>query len=193
MPSAWKCSPTRRRSGPLHRGWRNLCRPAIERSASAAAIGYLKQAAGLALEEKRKPQRGRVKVSFNTKRHELDVSTAGNAAGEFLKIDIDIQSRHMLKLDDLGLMPEQLETIRADVAESKGIVLVSAPKGQGQTSTMYAIIRAHDAFLQQILSIERNVPVTLEGITQNFCLPRRRRPRKPSSPPGSPARNPTSS
>lgn len=46
------------------------------------------------------------------------------------------------------------------------MVLVAAPKGQGLTSTMYAILRAHDAFLTHILTVERAADQDLEGITQ---------------------------
>jgi type II secretory ATPase GspE/PulE/Tfp pilus assembly ATPase PilB-like protein len=61
----------------------------------------------------------------------------------------------------------QLKTLTASIKENKGIVLVSAPKGQGLTTTLYAILRAHDAFLEHIHTIEGPSDTDLEGITQN--------------------------
>jgi type II secretory ATPase GspE/PulE/Tfp pilus assembly ATPase PilB-like protein len=48
---------------------------------------------------------------------------------------------------------------------------VSAPKGSGLTTLMYAILRAHDAFLTHIHTIERAPDIDLEGITQNKLAP----------------------
>jgi type II secretory ATPase GspE/PulE/Tfp pilus assembly ATPase PilB-like protein len=45
--------------------------------------------------------------------------------------------------------------------------LVSAPKGQGLTALLYALIRNHDAFVYHVQTIERDPPIDLEGITQN--------------------------
>jgi type IV pilus assembly protein PilB len=53
------------------------------------------------------------------------------------------------------------------VQEGGGIVLLSAPKGQGLTSLVYGVLRKHDAFLSHIQTIERDPPMELEGITQN--------------------------
>ena len=53
------------------------------------------------------------------------------------------------------------------ITEPGGIVLVSAPKGQGLTSTLYGILRAHDAFLTHIHTVERAPEEDIEGITQN--------------------------
>jgi type II secretory ATPase GspE/PulE/Tfp pilus assembly ATPase PilB-like protein len=61
--------------------------------------------------------------------------------------------------------------VRESVQEGSGVVLLSAPKGQGLTSLSYAMLRAHDAFLQHLISIERDPEQELEGITQNLLPP----------------------
>src|SRR5690606_13423378 len=45
------------------------------------------------------------------------------------------------------------------------------PKDQGLTTMFYAILRAHDAFLTHIQTIEREPDQDLEGITQNTLPP----------------------
>ena len=45
------------------------------------------------------------------------------------------------------------------IAKACGIVLVSAPKTQGLTADLYAILRTHDAFLQHIQTVERDPEV----------------------------------
>ena len=66
------------------------------------------------------------------------------------------------------------------VADGSGVVLLAAPKMQGLTSLCYAVIRAHDAFIQHIHTIERGKEQDLEGITQNELAPNGPARKKPS-------------
>ncbi|HYE17817.1 MAG TPA: ATPase, T2SS/T4P/T4SS family [Tepidisphaeraceae bacterium] len=135
--------------------------------ASQAAVTYIKQIAGLDLNERRKPQKGKMKVAVGKTKHELELQTAGNAAGEFLRVMVDPKNRHAFGLDDLGMTEDQLAKFRELMTEPQGIVLLSAPKGQGLTSTSYGILRGHDAFMTHIHTVERGPDEDIEGITQN--------------------------
>ncbi|HSI35891.1 MAG TPA: ATPase, T2SS/T4P/T4SS family [Tepidisphaeraceae bacterium] len=135
--------------------------------ASQAAVMYIKQIAGLDLNERRKPQKGKMKVVVGKTKHELELQTAGNAAGEFLRVMVDPKKRHSFGLDDLGLTEDQLAKFRELMTEPQGIILLSAPKGQGLTSASYGILRGHDAFMTHIHTVERAPDEDIEGITQN--------------------------
>lgn len=139
----------------------------ISRQNAGAAISYFKILAGMDLNEKRKPQKGVIKITMEGKKHELRVTTAGSAQGEYLSVLMDPKLRHAMRIEELGFNEDQLQLLRDSVEESKGIVLVAAPKGQGLTTLLYAILRAHDAFLTHIHTVERNVEDDLEGVTQN--------------------------
>jgi len=140
----------------------------LDRAKAAAAIEYLKSTSGLDLNEKRKPQTGSMKVSLDGAKHELQVLTAGSTAGEQLRATVDPKKRHQQKLDDLGMPEDQMEAVRNVIQDgSGGVVLVATPKGQGLTTLLYAILRAHDAFLQHVHTIESDMATDLEGITQN--------------------------
>jgi type II secretory ATPase GspE/PulE/Tfp pilus assembly ATPase PilB-like protein len=139
----------------------------IDREAGAAAIALVKGAAGLEVDQKRKPQRGSVKGNIEGRKFELRVDTAGSTAGEYMRLMADFKNRHAFTLDKLGLAEIQFTSLKALVKDKTGLVIVSAPKGQGLTSLMYAVLRAHDAFLEHIHTVERAPEVDLEGITQN--------------------------
>jgi type II secretory ATPase GspE/PulE/Tfp pilus assembly ATPase PilB-like protein len=145
--------------------------PSLDRAGAAAAIAYLKPLAKLNVEERRKPQTGTTKVQLDGRKRELEVTTAGSSAGESVKVLIDPKKRHALRLEQLGMHPEQLQTLRDAIAANEGIVLVAAPRQQGMTSLLYALLRAHDAFIQHIQTIERSPDQDLEGITQNTLAP----------------------
>jgi general secretion pathway protein E len=124
--------------------------------------------AGLDLAQVRKPQTGKMKIVYNGKKHDLDVTTAGSTAGESVSVGLDVRQRHNRKLEDLGMTDEQFTQVLDVVQDSDGgIVLVAAPKGQGLNTMMYAILRKHDAFLSHIQTIERDAPADMEGIKQN--------------------------
>jgi general secretion pathway protein E len=76
------------------------------------------------------------------------------------------KERQNFKLDALGLSEDQLASVRG-LLEGGGVVLLGAPRGQGLTSLCYAMLRAHDAFLYHVHTVERAPEYDLEGVTQN--------------------------
>ncbi len=134
---------------------------------AAAAIGYLKVAAGLDFNERRKPQTGMLKAVIDGQRKELTVQTAGSAAGEVVRLLTDVKMQHTQTIDQIGLSEEQMNMVQEIIHDARGVVILSAPKDQGLTTMLYAVLRAHDAFLTHIQTIERDPDQDLEGITQN--------------------------
>ncbi len=141
--------------------------PAVTAEVAEAAAAFLKRAAGLKSDEKRKPQHGKIKVRRDGANHTLAVRTAGSTAGEAMSIEVDPDDKFKQTVGDLGFLPGQLDLVNRAAADKKGIVLVCAPDGQGLTTLIYALLRNHDAFLQHIQTVERKPPAELEGITQN--------------------------
>ena len=139
----------------------------IDSASGAAAIGYMKGIAGLDVEDRRKPQKGTLRLTMDGQKHEVNVKTAGSTAGEYMRLLIDPKKRHDFQLNQLGFQEKQLATIKESIAENAGVVLLSAPKGMGLTSLLIGVLRGHDAFLQHIQTIERDSEEDLEGITQN--------------------------
>ena len=143
----------------------------IERGVAPGAVGFLKEAAGLDVNDRRKPQRGTLKLGADGKRTEFRLDTAGSTAGEFVRLLAEPKTRHNFNVDTLGFSADQKQTLKELIQDRQGVVLVSAPKGMGLTSTLYGILRGHDAFLEHIHTIERAPDVDLEGITQNKLAP----------------------
>lgn len=143
----------------------------LDKAVAATGISYLKELAGLDVEDRRKPQTGAMKATLNGKRHELEVMTAGTTAGESLRINIDVKKKHDVKLEQTGLLPDQLQIMQQVMADLKGLVLVASPRAQGLTTMLYAILKGHDAFLNHLQTVERASSQDLEGITLNKLPP----------------------
>lgn len=140
----------------------------VERTIGGTAVTLLKATAGLDVNDKRKPQRTMVKLVIDGKRREYRLETAGSTAGEAARFVLDPKQRHNIRLDALGFNQKQLETLRRLIKEDRnGVVIVAAPRTMGMTAAMYGIMRAHDAFLEHLQTIEREPESEMEGITQN--------------------------
>ena len=83
-------------------------REGLPRADADAALLYLKSIAGLNLEELRKPQAGRIKVTIGATTVEIDVKTAGSTAGEKLTLRV-IGDETRYKITDIGLTVSQVE------------------------------------------------------------------------------------
>jgi type II secretory ATPase GspE/PulE/Tfp pilus assembly ATPase PilB-like protein len=141
--------------------------PALDRNAAAGAIGFFKFVAGLDATEKRKPQVGPFKTVLDNVKREMQVKTRGSSSTESMTIISEPKKRHGFALGALGFSPEQLEIVKSTIQDAQGLVLITTPPGHGLTALEYAILRAHDAFLQHILTIERTPEQEIEGVTQN--------------------------
>jgi general secretion pathway protein E len=141
--------------------------PVIDGTAGGGAISMLKGAAGLDVNERRKPQVGTVKAVVDNLKKELKVQTAGSTAGEYLRLVVNPKERHGMHLEQLGMTEKQLAAMKELIRDLPGLVLLAAPRDQGLTSMKYGVLRAHDAFLTHIHTIEREPDQDLEGITQN--------------------------
>ena len=138
----------------------------MELAASEGIIQYIKPAAGMDVDEHRRPQQGTIAVEALGKHTEVMLTTAGTTDGQRLQFRI-VEEAVKTDLAELGFNADTLEQILAVNALSKGLIIVSGrPKG-GVTSTLYSLLRRQDAFMKQLTTIEAHPLVDLENITQN--------------------------
>jgi type II secretory ATPase GspE/PulE/Tfp pilus assembly ATPase PilB-like protein len=69
-------------------------------------------------------------------------------------------------LDELGMAPATLETVRALALRPHGIILATGPTGSGKTTTLYAALGLRRAAAEKIITVEDPVEYHLEGVTQ---------------------------
>ena len=128
----------------------------------------LKGLAGLNVDEIRRPQTGRIQCALlgqTGDMGETKVRTSGTMAGERLSLQIQSEVA-LMRITDLGLAPPRLDSVKRFLGKSHGLLIVSAPPQHGMTSTQYAIVRSHDAYINNIHSLERRKLLDLDNITQ---------------------------
>ncbi len=129
---------------------------------------YLKKIAGLNVEEIRRPQTGHIEATLLS--HQGDVSkaevhTSGTTAGERMRLRLQANAK-IMRLHELGLPEQRLKSIKQVMAKSSGVFLLSAPSQHGLTTTQYAVLRAHDAYMNNIHVLERRPLAELDNMTQ---------------------------
>lgn len=145
-----------------------LKQPSIPKDQIEYFIHFIKHLSDLDTEERRKPQKGKFTVhkvkekSFTT----WEVTTAGSTAGEQVRLKQLLQESAS-RLGDLGLMPEQLEKLEKFRNVKKGLFIISGSDKSGLTTTLYAMLRNHDAFLNNVVTLEKQPSDQLPNITQN--------------------------
>jgi type II secretory ATPase GspE/PulE/Tfp pilus assembly ATPase PilB-like protein len=73
---------------------------------------------------------------------------------------------HALKLEQLGLLPEQLTYIKSTLKQTQGLVLVTGPTGSGKTQTLYSMLQYLSQRNINISTIEDPIEIKLAGINQ---------------------------
>ena len=143
--------------------------PNITRDQVEYFIHFIKHLADLDINEKRKPQKGKFMIHWakDQKFNHWEVATAGSTAGEQIRLK-QLMQDNVARLSELGLMPEQLEQFKRFGEKKQGLFIISGPVKSGVTTTLYALLRNHDAFLNNINTLERQPSEQLSNITQNI-------------------------
>ena len=139
--------------------------PDLQRDQMEYLLHFLKEVAGLDSKEKRKPQKGKFRARQGKENTDWEVMTAGSTAGEQVRLT-RITKESALRIPDLGMTPDQVEQMEKFRQIEQGLFLITGPRKSGATTTMYALVRNHDAFLNSINTIEKQPSGVLLNVTQ---------------------------
>lgn len=142
----------------------------LQLEAGERVLRFLKKAAGLNVEEIRRPQSGKISCGLladGGKLGETDVRTSGSMAGERLTLKVR-SGPVLMRLPDLGFAPQRLKNLTAILGKSKGMILFCAPQQHGLTTTQYAVLKSHDAYINNIHALERNPLMQVDNVTQHL-------------------------
>ncbi len=132
-------------------------------------IRFVKHLANLQSEERRRPQHGLIRAALLGSSGDparIDVHTSGTTAGERISLKITT-SDTVRSLSELGIHPQRLDKLREIIKIPSGMVICSGPPQSGITTTLYAIVKSHDAYIQNIHSLELRKLFEVENITQH--------------------------
>lgn len=141
----------------------------LEADEAAEALGFIMKVSGLDVGERRRPQQGEltaVIAGSTAPPTEIEVRTSATTQHEQMQLRI-VGEENRLRVNDLGMTEKQQEKLEDILTSRRGMVVVSGPHASGVTTTLYAFLRKHDAFMANLLTIEYEPLMDLENITQH--------------------------
>lgn len=152
--------------GVLHEAMRS------PKSTQQAIISRFKIMSDMDIAETRKPQDGH--TALNIAGHSLDfrVSTLPTVYGERIVLRILRKDSIMLRLEDLGFMPDNLERFESSFRKPYGAILVTGPTGSGKSTSLYAAVNVLNEPSRNILTAEDPVEYRVSGVNQVQVNPR---------------------
>ena len=125
----------------------------------------MKLLSNMDIAEKRKPQDGRFSATILGREYDFRISALPTLNGESIVIRILDKSKVMIKIEDLGMHPENYVKFNEAMHTPYGIIFVTGPTGSGKTTTLYAALNAIKSVQTKIITVEDPVEYQL-NLTQ---------------------------
>jgi type IV pilus assembly protein PilB len=136
------------------------------RSIQAGVISRLKVMADINIAERRIPQDGRISMKVAGRGIDLRVATLPTVYGEKIVLRILDKGQALLRLEELGFLPETLARFENSYRKPYGAILVTGPTGSGKSTTLYAALNQVNDPDRNIITVEDPVEYRLPGINQ---------------------------
>ncbi|HLM84169.1 MAG TPA: GspE/PulE family protein [Candidatus Bathyarchaeia archaeon] len=136
-----------------------------------AIASRIKILSNLKIDEKRKPQDGRFRITESKKQIDLRVSTLPVSMGEKVVMRVLDKEKGLLDLEDLGVVGRSYDIIKKSVFEPYGMILITGPTGSGKSTTLYSVLKILNKEGVNIITLEDPVEYAIEGINQSQVKP----------------------
>lgn len=140
--------------------------PSPPRKWQNSIISRIKVLSGMDLAEKRVPLDGRIRLTLPEKRLDLRVSTLPTIFGESVVMRLLDPTSVMMGLEDVGFLPESIETFKRLIKSPNGVILMTGPTGSGKTTTLYAALGVLNTPENKLMTLEDPVEYQIPGIVQ---------------------------
>lgn len=129
-------------------------------------ISRIKIMGHMDIAERRLPQDGHARVFQKNRPIDLRLSVIPTVVGESAVLRILDKEVGLKPLDNIGLLPRELDSLREIISKSAGMLLVVGPTGSGKSTTLYAILNEIRKKNPHIITVEDPVEYHIEGIEQ---------------------------
>ncbi len=126
----------------------------------------LKVLSGMDIAETRAPQDGRISKLIGG--HDIDFRAAVQPTihGENFVLRVLDRRKSIVRMDQMGLSDNHMNTLRLMLARPYGIVLVTGPTGSGKTTTLYSILGEMNTEGVNIMTLEDPVEYPMPRVRQ---------------------------
>lgn len=138
----------------------------FNKSLLPAIVSRIKVISGMNIAERRLPQDGQARVTYQGQIIDLRVSVIPLITGESVVIRIFNPKTGIKQLSELGFNNHDEQKIRSALESGNGMILVTGPTGSGKSTTLYSSINEIRSQNLNIITVEDPVEYHLTGIEQ---------------------------
>ena len=139
----------------------------------AKLISRIKIMANLRIDEKYRPQDG--KIAYTSEEHnenvDIRVSIIPVVDGEKVVMRMLRQDTSLLSLEKLDFLDVNMERIKTSLESRYGIILVAGPTGSGKSTTLFSMLKHFDPLENNISTLEDPVEYNIPFINQSQIRP----------------------
>jgi len=140
----------------------------------AKLLSRIKILANLRIDEKQKPQDGKIGFTSEKNANELvdiRVSIIPLIDGEKVVMRVLRQNTDLLSLDKLDFLDVNLAKIKTALQSKYGIILITGPTGSGKSTTLFSMLRSFNPLEHNITTLEDPVEYDIPYINQTQVKP----------------------
>lgn len=140
----------------------------------AKLLSRIKILANMRIDEKQKPQDGKIWFTSEKNTNELvdiRVSIIPLIDGEKIVMRVLRQNTDLLSLDKLDFLDINLEKIKTALKGKYWIILITGPTGSGKSTTLFSMLRSFNPLEHNITTLEDPVEYDIPYINQTQVKP----------------------
>ncbi len=145
--------------------WEQL--PPLDRETGDAMLYAIKQLCLLNPADRRSAQTGQCGLKLGKEKYSLTVQAQGVASGERVLAKMEPNKVPFERLSDLGMRDKMITSLKEQLDSEGTMILVTAPKTEGLTSTWGTTISAADLYIRDFQSFENQEQPEPETININ--------------------------
>ena len=134
-------------------------------------VSRIKILANLKIDEKRKPQDGRFRLTNDGNEIDFRVSSLPVITGEKIVMRILDKEVGIGSVEILGLSGSSKENMEKAIEETYGMILLTGPTGSGKSTTLYALLKILNNEERNIITLEDPIEYDVEGLNQSQINP----------------------
>ncbi len=144
--------------------------PPLDRETGDAMLYALKQLSLMNPADRRSAQTGNLGLKVGKDKFKLSIQSQGVATGERVLAKIDREKLQFERLADLGMRDKMADQFKEDLNTEGSFVLVTAPKGEGLSTTWYVTLNAADRFIRdfQMVEVQGGGEPDVINVNQNY-------------------------
>jgi type II secretory ATPase GspE/PulE/Tfp pilus assembly ATPase PilB-like protein len=139
----------------------------LEREVGDAMLVALKQLCMLNPADRRSAQSGSVLAKLKKDKYDVVLQSQGVPTGERVLVRLETGNIPFETLAELGMRDKMVAALKSKLNDSSSLVLVTAPKGEGLTTTWHVTVNVADRLIRDFQSFEEQTRPEPEIINVN--------------------------